>query len=128
MFGLLGNNSSKSLLLFPTDVAFNAQIEGNVPFNAGEKILFTKVLSNVGNGYDSTARIFTVPHNGTYKFTIMSMITSGIHYVFITVNGERLSVAYGDSSFGTGEERKYLFVSKSIFSNYLLWSSTIPLL
>ena len=43
------------------------------------------------------------------------MITSGIHYVFITVNGERLSVAYGDSSFGTGEERLGFFINTQVW-------------
>ena len=112
----------KTSLAFPADVAFNAQIDDEVQFNAGEKVVFTKVLSNVGNTYNETTGIFTAPYNGTYQFMLMSVVSSGSQYTSITVNGERLSIAYGDNSFGTGEVP---FTLKNLYQNKIHLTFTV---
>ena len=86
-----------------TDFAFSAELEGDVSFSAGEKIIFTKVPTNVGNSYDNETGIFTAPHNGTYLFTVISMSTTGDHTALITVNGERLRPSYGFGGYRPGK-------------------------
>ena len=76
---------------------------GWVLFNGGNKIVFDKVNSNVGNGYDNTTGIFTTPRNGTYTFTLVTMSNSGDQYTWITVNGNRLSKTYGASGYRSGK-------------------------
>ena len=93
---------SKYKSCLSTDVAFSARIMGIIQFNAGHKIVFNNVLSNVGNGYDSTTGIFTAPRNGTYTLTLVTMATGGEHYAQLRVNGVRQSVARGSSSLRTG--------------------------
>ena len=60
---------------------------GMIQFNADTKIVFNDVLSNVGNGYDSTTGIFTAPRNGTYTFTLATMAAGGEHYAQLRLNG-----------------------------------------
>ena len=69
------------------------------------KIIFTKVVTNIVNGYNSTTGIFTVSRNGTYMFTVVSHVTSGYHWVRLTVNGKHLSVTHGQGNYDTGKGR-----------------------
>ena len=73
---------------------------GNIQFNAGHKIVFNNVLSNIGNGYNETTGIFTTPRNGRYTFTLVTMATGGEHYAQLRVNGVRQSVARGPAASG----------------------------
>ena len=84
------------------DISFNVQLNERVQFSEGDKIIFDKVISNIGNGYDNNTRIFTVSRNGTYAFTLVTMSTSGVYYASIIVNGTPLSETYGSSGYRTG--------------------------
>ena len=70
----------------------------------------SNVLSNVGNGYDNATGIFTVPHNGTYTFALVTMTQNGGHYAWIILNGERLSVTHGTDSYKTGKTFNHRYI------------------
>ena len=79
------------------------QLSAHIRFNAGNAVVFESVISNVGNSYDNTTGIFTVPHNGTYTFTLVTMSRGGNHYASIAVNGVSIGQTHGIGSYQTGE-------------------------
>lgn len=58
-------------------VAFSAYRTSSQTFASGTKIVFNKVWTNVGNGYQASTGIFTAPREGLYHFTATIMSTSG---------------------------------------------------
>ena len=88
---------------FPVDISFNVQLSGRLLFNGTEKIIFDDVISNIGNGYNSTSGISTVPPNGTYTLMLITNSIGSKHYAFITVNDKRLSLTYAGRSYRTGK-------------------------
>ncbi|CAG2198865.1 C1QL [Mytilus edulis] len=68
-------------------IAFSAYREETQSLSAGTKVLFNKVWTNVGNGYQASTGIFTAPREGLYHFTAVLMSTSGGSFFrdFITI-------------------------------------------
>ncbi|KAL4222615.1 hypothetical protein ACF0H5_018656 [Mactra antiquata] len=62
-------NSMRESLLTP-NVLFKARYVKDVSPSTGETIIFTDIMINNGDGYDSNTGVFTAPVNGTYLFTI----------------------------------------------------------
>ena len=52
---------------------FSARLNGEVSIDRDDKVIFDNINSNVGNRYNSTTGIFTVPYNGTFKLTLTTM-------------------------------------------------------
>ena len=90
-------------------MSFSAKLStpGQVAYSAGDRIIFTNVISNVGNAYDSVTGIFTAPHNGTYQFMVFSVGTTGTQWAWVTLNGERLSFSHGQSGFAQGNNHHF---------------------
>nr|KAG5708783.1 hypothetical protein BaRGS_031937 [Batillaria attramentaria] len=53
-------------------VAFHARLYGKSDFGSSERVIYDKVLTNVGDAYNPTTGEFTVPYNGTYFLTTTS--------------------------------------------------------
>ena len=85
------------------DISFSARLEGSVSYNAGDKIIFPNVFTNVGDAYDNVTGIFTAPQNRTYQFMVFSVGTTGTQFAWVTVNGERLAVSHGRVSWSQGK-------------------------
>ena len=68
------------ILSLATNFIFTVAGQGEVVFSAGlthdqnilhaENVVFDKVFTNVGNGYNSTTGVFTCPMAGTYAFQV----------------------------------------------------------
>ena len=69
------------------DVAFTAQFGARISVSGGQKIVFTNVITNVGDAYNNVTGIFTAPRNGTYMFTLTTMTTNNNHWAYLSVNG-----------------------------------------
>ena len=69
-------------------------------YNATEltPVLFNRVLTNVGNGYDRNTGIFTAPFSGLYTFHLHFI--GGLHKdkteLAICAGGKAMAVAYAD--------------------------------
>ena len=82
------------------DISFTARLsDPDLMVNAGQKIVYDFIINNAGKGYDNATGIFTTPINGTYQFiwTGMSQHT-GPHFNWLTVNGVRVGIEYGDDT------------------------------
>ncbi|XP_069119906.1 complement C1q-like protein 4 [Argopecten irradians] len=56
----------------PPRVAFFVGLRENVgPFKENKDLVYDKLITNVGDGYDKTTGRFTAPVNGTYQFTVV---------------------------------------------------------
>ena len=51
-------------------VVFNAHQPTTYSPLTGQPVVFSSVISNIGNGYSSYTGEFTAPVNGTYSFTV----------------------------------------------------------
>ena len=88
------------------DVAFTVALSARITFNVGDTVLFDVVLSDVSNGYDETAGIFTVPHNGTYDLTLRTMTVQNAEmYTNLMVNDERVCNSHGKGTNLQGQPR-----------------------
>ena len=51
-------------------VVFNAHSVTTYSPPTGQPVVFTTVISNIGDAYNSSTGKFTAPVNGTYSFTV----------------------------------------------------------
>ena len=60
---------------------------------AGQTIIYDKVITNVGNGYDNRTGIFTSPKKGVYVFEMALMVTPGMEQ-YLEFNKDGQSVTF----------------------------------
>ncbi|XP_061186863.1 collagen alpha-1(X) chain-like [Saccostrea echinata] len=83
-------------------VAFFAEMSQDlINPTQGKKVVFDQILTNVGNAYDPSTGIFTVPITGTYHFNVvLSSPNNGDvgHYMhfFILQNGRKIAYIFLD--------------------------------
>ncbi|KAL4222617.1 hypothetical protein ACF0H5_018658 [Mactra antiquata] len=113
-------NSMRESLLTP-NVLFKARYVKDVSPSKGDTIVFTDIMMNNGDGYDSNTGVFTAPVNGTYLFTIHMCLRSGkiLYYKIVHDNIVHTSgVFYGDKSQNschTADDVMYLSVGQKIW-------------
>ncbi|XP_060591449.1 complement C1q-like protein 4 isoform X1 [Ruditapes philippinarum] len=63
-------------------VGFNARLSSTKTVNGENKVIFDTVITNQGEGYDSSTGIFTAPYTGLYFFSahVCNNGKSGVHY------------------------------------------------
>ncbi|XP_062391170.1 heavy metal-binding protein HIP-like [Sardina pilchardus] len=76
-------------------VAFSAGLtdSGNIESgNTDLNLVFTKIITNVGQAYSSTTGFFTAPVRGVYyfRFTVMDHLTSRFMFIRMYKNGEQI--------------------------------------
>ncbi|KAL4222199.1 hypothetical protein ACF0H5_018236 [Mactra antiquata] len=69
-------NSMRELMLTP-NILFKAKNVKDRSISYRRTILFTDIIMNNGNGYDSKTGVFTAPVNGTYLFIIHMCLKKG---------------------------------------------------
>ena len=81
------------------DVCFTAYLSSYPGSNVPSVIIYDRVITNKGSGYNTADGLFTVPRDGTYLFLWNSMTASG-HYcnLYLYKNGANAGLsAYSDS-------------------------------
>ena len=83
--------------------AFSASRSQSKSLGPGEIILFDKVWTNVGNGYNPKTGKFTAPQSGLYQFsgTVMSA-NKNLLYVYLFKNDKRTVSFYAGVGYSTG--------------------------
>ncbi|XP_063073833.1 C1q-related factor-like [Engraulis encrasicolus] len=76
-------------------VAFSASLYSSGskvvgPFDSDRTIVFRRVLSNIGNAYNSGTGIFTAPVDGVYYFTFTAFTVSTPKRVYLRKNGQNV--------------------------------------
>ncbi|KAJ8312029.1 hypothetical protein KUTeg_009402 [Tegillarca granosa] len=120
-------------------VAFSASLSHDVKNNKVEhfKIIFDKIITNIGNGYNSKTGIFTVPCDGLYVFHWTILTFPGtVFNTELVVNGVskrgNVADAGGGKSWNSGSSmvtlplhkndqvwiRKWRTAGKSLHGNY----------
>ena len=83
--------------------AFSASRSKSKSFGPGEIILFDKVWTNVGNGYNPNTGKFTAPKSGLYQIsgTVMSSAGKSLA-VYLCKNDKQTVSLHTGSGYGTG--------------------------
>ncbi|XP_062391035.1 complement C1q tumor necrosis factor-related protein 3-like, partial [Sardina pilchardus] len=86
-------------------VAFSAGLTNSGYISSGDtdlNLVFTKVITNVGQAYSSTTGFFTAPVRGVYyfRFTVVDNLASRILYIIMSKNGEKILQLYEYDSDG----------------------------
>ncbi|XP_053385405.1 uncharacterized protein LOC128550433 [Mercenaria mercenaria] len=77
-------------------VAFNAYGVTDISPNKGQTMVFSTVLTNKGDSYNSSTGVFVAPRNGTYIFHAQMCISRSKHMHFdIMVERTSYATAYG---------------------------------
>jgi len=84
-----------------TQVFFSVTMHAYKPVLALNTVVFDRVLSHVGGGYNSSTGVFTSPVSGYFSFQFNVMNMPGQVAEFgIFLNNERLCAARADKGFG----------------------------
>ena len=54
------------------EVSFTVRLVPKTQFSEDTNIIFTNIVSNIGEGYNATTGVFTAPFNGSYTFTLVN--------------------------------------------------------
>ena len=86
-------------------MAFSAKMpDARTYIEAGVRLVYSIVVSNIGDAYNDNTGIFTAPFNGTYSFAMTTMPSNnGYYYTVVTVNGDPQCTAYSPTSTVSGE-------------------------
>ncbi|XP_076079018.1 complement C1q tumor necrosis factor-related protein 3-like [Mytilus galloprovincialis] len=94
--------SIEEMVKTPDPVAFVAYRTRSQSLVNGTKVVFDKIWTNVGNGYQPSTGIFTAPRAGLYHLSAVAMSRNGNQlYVRLLHNGQSKS-----GSWVTGDGRK----------------------
>ena len=92
LFSFIRSLSDYTRYEIPT-IVFNAHSVTTCSPPKGQPVVFSSVISNIGNGYNSTTGKFTAPVNGTYSFTIQLCIYYNRNgYFSLVLDGRRVTV------------------------------------
>ena len=85
-------------------IAFTALLSSNTKSSNGSYVIFDRVVSNFGGGYDSTRGIFTATTDGVFLFTSSFLVDDGYVNVQLVKNGNEIARGYAakDSREGAG--------------------------
>lgn len=86
------------ILVTSNPIAFTAGLTKNITMQGGTNVIFDKIITNVGNGYDKRSGNFVAPQTGTYLVHYYSMSeTNKVRYfiyytaIFITNDNRRVT-------------------------------------
>ncbi|KAK3109087.1 hypothetical protein FSP39_022719, partial [Pinctada imbricata] len=90
-------------------------------------IVYDKVITNTGNGYNKTTGIFTCPVSGTYVFTWSAMSRTQKQYCYSHIyhNGHKLMMTYSFEANGGDHEVASNTMVLSLKLDDRVWIGTI---
>ena len=85
-------------------VAFTAILDGHYSPSADEKVTYSIIVTNVGNGYSTDRKEFITPHAGTYVFYVaLYAHNNAACWVDIMKNGVQTNTAHSNhNGYNTG--------------------------
>ncbi|XP_062391034.1 complement C1q-like protein 2, partial [Sardina pilchardus] len=91
-------------------VAFSAGLTNSGYISSGDtdlNLVFTKIITNIGQAYSSITGFFTAPVRGVYyfRFTVADILTSHSMTIRMSKNGEQIMYL---GEYDTDHQRSYL--------------------
>lgn len=83
-------------------IGFSAKVSQDTYLGDNQAILYDRVLTNIGNGYDKWSGHFTAPLKGLYVFSCTVMAVSEHHIAVMLVKNAHV-IAYSHSSYAAWE-------------------------
>ena len=83
------------------NIAFTVAMSSPRSSQPNKKIIYDKILVNIGNGYSPTTGVFTCPNDGVYVFTWSTMNVGDTCYTFIYRNGVQYLMSHSQESGGS---------------------------
>ena len=75
-----------------------------ISVDAGARVVYSTIISNIGDAYNKSSGIFTAPFNGTYSFAVTTMPSnSGGHFTTLTLNGKAQCTASSPTATVSGK-------------------------
>ncbi|XP_062576274.1 complement C1q and tumor necrosis factor-related protein 9A-like [Saccostrea cucullata] len=104
------NNISRGNCDLSKRIGFTAGVSSSGSSWSSGKLIFTKVLYNQGNGYDSSSGIFTAPSAGVYVFYVsITSYSSNAISVDISLNGYSQVTARSNAGSGSGYRSSFSY-------------------
>ena len=115
MLSSLKENESNSFVLGmqmrTKSVSFSVNVKAKeLTLGAGQRVIYDKVLTNEGNGYDDRTGIFTCPLAGTYIFVVDALSRRGT-WLHLYLNKSIVASLHSHSNPASGT---YLQISRTV--------------
>ena len=92
-------------------VSFSVNVKAKeLPLGAGQTVIYDKVLTNEGNGYDDRTGMFTCPLAGTYIFVVDALSPRGT-WLHLYLNKSIVASLHSHRSPASGT---YLQISRTV--------------
>ncbi|XP_063442986.1 uncharacterized protein LOC134723297 [Mytilus trossulus] len=79
-------------------IAFSAGLTKNISLPSGTNVMYDKIITNAGNGFDQTTGDFVVPQDGTYMIHYNSLSELGMEmWLELYLNDQYINSAYGQA-------------------------------
>ena len=96
-------------------IVFNAHHATTLSPPTGQPVVFSSVISNIGNGYSSSTGKFTAPVNGTYSFTVQLCVNNAHDAILdLVLDGTTVTnfIYYDHDEFTTSSTTVPLFLKQ----------------
>jgi len=81
-----------------TKVLFSVGVTSHAVVSAGQAVIYDKVFSNIGGGYDVSTGLFTCPVTGHYHLEVNGLSQAGLNFFFeIQQNNHAVVAVYGSA-------------------------------
>ena len=95
-------------------IVFNANNVTTLSPHIDDTLVFSSVISNIGNAYNSTTGKFTTPVNGTYSFTVQLCAYNKAGQFNLVLDGNILTGLYvfSDNGYSTQSSTLSVFLKR----------------
>ncbi|CAG2205983.1 C1QL [Mytilus edulis] len=83
-------------------IAFSVTRKSDITLSPFQTLVFDKVYSNEGGGYNAHTGLFTAPVNGMYYFVVSFLAAGGSTHLLLLKNNHEVARGYGRGQDATG--------------------------